>query len=324
MPSRNRSFIRLFITGAGVTLVFVLAAKSVYAQSDTIRIDTNLVTIPVSVLDRDGRYIPDLRKEDFRILEDNLEQEIARFETTKQGITVFLLLDVSGSMFQHLPQLTNAANAFVGQLRPDDQLIVATFDQYTNLLFGAKSVKEVRENKSIRLRINGSAVDTMIYDAAEFAFKKMRRIRGRKAIVLFSDGYGSGYTASSKSNIRDAEEGETPIYTVTYKADIRPLRSGHESEKAFRNRQENSQLAEEYMRSLARVSGGRNRTIQDVADLESTFLSFVQELSQQYSLSYYPSKLGKGGERRRITVQVRIPDAVVRARAEYIFRADNK
>jgi hypothetical protein len=95
-------FILLFIS--------IIFSKTVYAQNEIIRIDTNLVTVPITVLDREGRYVTNLKKEDFQIFEDGVEQEVAVFEPIEQPFTVLLLLDISGSMTYHMAELTKAAS----------------------------------------------------------------------------------------------------------------------------------------------------------------------------------------------------------------------
>src|SRR4051812_37363458 len=103
-------------------LVFIAFSKVSYAQEDVLRVDTDLVTIPVTVLDRDGRYVTNLGKPDFQVFEDGVEQEIAYFEPTVQPFTALLLLDTSGSMNNYLATLARAANAFISQLGDDDQI----------------------------------------------------------------------------------------------------------------------------------------------------------------------------------------------------------
>lgn len=287
------------------------------SQDETVRIETNLVTIPASVFDRNGRYITNLKKEDFQIFENGIEQEVTLFETVEQPITVFLLLDISGSMVNHLAQLKDASNVFFSQLRLDDQLMVATFDEQVRLLFNAKTVKDVRENKKLRLKINGLPSETMVYDAVEFSIKKMKKIRGRKAIILFSDGIGKGYNASASTNIEDAEENEALIYTIRF--DTNPkVRFSHETEKVFRKRLESSEIANNYMQTLSQVTGGLSYQLENIADLEKTFGSVAEELRQQYNLGYYPKTEGKKGERRQIKVKVNQPNVAVRARESYV------
>jgi VWFA-related protein len=286
-------------------------------QEDIIRVDTSLVTVPISVLDREGRFVTNLKKEDFQIFEDGVEQEVALFETTEQSVTVLLLLDVSGSMFNDLGGLTNATSNFLSQLRPNDKVMVATFNEWVDVLCGFKSVKDLRSDKKLRVKIDGRPPVTMVYDAVEFGLKKMKKIRGRKAIVLFSDGKGSGYNASAKSNIHDAEENEALVYTVQFNTFVIPLGYKLTKKDSERIKQEN-ETATLYMSELATKTGGRYFQMDNIGDLEKTFRLVAEELRQQYSLGYYPKQIGKEGERRQIKVRVKIPNLAVRARDSYV------
>jgi hypothetical protein len=91
---------------------------------DIIKVNTTLVTIPVSVMDRDGRYVPNLRKEDFRLWEDGVEQEVAFFASVDKPFSVVLMLDTSPSTQFRLEDIQDAAIAFVNQLRADDKVMV--------------------------------------------------------------------------------------------------------------------------------------------------------------------------------------------------------
>ncbi|MDQ4121759.1 MAG: VWA domain-containing protein [Acidobacteriota bacterium] len=296
-------------------LLFILIAsfKTGYAQDDVIRVDTDLVLIPATVLDRDGRYVTNLKKEDFQIFEDGIEQEVSLFEPTEQPFTVLLLLDRSGSMGRHMEELANASSTFVKQLRPNDQLIAATFANNVDVLFQATKIKDL--GKGIKLRPHPADNNTMIYDAVDFALKKMKKVRGRKAIVLFSDGAGTELLASPKSNLRDAEEQEAFIYTVQFNTFTAPHPKSNV--KAFYKAVE---VANNYMRDLAQVTGGRSYNIEDIANLDETFSLIANELGQQYSLSYYPKiEAGQKREVRQIKVKVRQPNLVVRARESYVI-----
>src|SRR6267378_3239663 len=104
------------------------------AQEDVVRISTSLIAIPVSVLDRNGRFVPDLREEQFRVFEDGIEQQIAYFESADKPFTVALLLDVSDSTRFKLKDIQDAAAEFLDQLRPDDRMLVIAFDRYVKLM----------------------------------------------------------------------------------------------------------------------------------------------------------------------------------------------
>jgi hypothetical protein len=97
-------------------------------EGDVIRFDTALVTVPVTVLDRNGRYVPQLRREDFRLYENGEEQKIAYFATTDSPFSVVLLIDTSGSTQFRLDDIQNAAINFVDKLKPSDSVMVMSFD----------------------------------------------------------------------------------------------------------------------------------------------------------------------------------------------------
>jgi hypothetical protein len=104
------------------------------SEGDVVRIETNLVTVPVSVLDRQGRFIADLKRDQFKVMENGVEQKIAYFEPTEKPFTVALVLDTSGSTIFHLWEIKEAAIAFAKQLRPQDRVLVVTFDEMVMLL----------------------------------------------------------------------------------------------------------------------------------------------------------------------------------------------
>ena len=101
------------------------ATQEQVGEGEVVRVNTTLVTVPVSVMDRNGRHIANLSKEDFRIFEDGAEQEVAYFAAVDTPFTVVLMLDTSASTWSKLGQIRDAAIAFVEQLRPEDQVMVS-------------------------------------------------------------------------------------------------------------------------------------------------------------------------------------------------------
>ena len=243
----------LIATGLFCCVIF---ANEVVGQDDVLRIESNLVSVPVSVLDRDGRYVTNLKKADFHLFEDGVEQNIDVFEPVDASISVVLLLDVSGSMIFDMRGLEGAAELFVGSLRPNDRIMVATFsDRITNVR-DFSTVDQFRKRGPMKLRVDGRPPVTMVYDAAEFAMKKVAKLKGRKAIVFLTDGIGEGISASQKSNFRLAEEGEALIYTVGF--DTNPIaQSKYESKDQYQKRLAAVADAVVYLKELARRSGGR-------------------------------------------------------------------
>jgi Mg-chelatase subunit ChlD len=103
-------------------------------EEEVVRVSTSLITVPVTVTDRDGKYVTDLRREEFHVFEDGVEQQIAFFEPVERSITVALLLDVSDSTKFRIKDIQEAAIAFLEQLRPEDRVIVVSFDKRVQLL----------------------------------------------------------------------------------------------------------------------------------------------------------------------------------------------
>ncbi len=182
---------------------------------DVIRVDTTLVTIPVSVTDRNGRYIPNLRKEDFRLWEDGVEQSVAFFASVDKPFSLVLMLDTSGSTRFRLEDIQDAAITFVNQLRQDDRVMVVSFDDQIRVLSEFTSDRN-RLRDAIRQTETGNG--TRLYDAVDLVMnQRVNSTSGRKAIVLFTDGVDTtSRHASYNSNVRDAEELDALIYPVQY------------------------------------------------------------------------------------------------------------
>lgn len=285
-------------------------------EGDVVRVESNLVTVPASIMDRDGRYITDLRKADFQIFEDGVEQEIAYFAPVEQPFTILFLLDLSGSMSDRLTDLENAVTAFLGQLRADDRLGAVAFADTSWVLVRFTKVSEL--SKGIRIRHRSDQSSTMIYDAVDDALERIKKEQGRKAIVLFSDGFGSGVLSSARDNLRKAEELDALIYTVQFN-------TLDEQPSHFVNRQKYYKRVEEgnrYMRDLARKTGGEPYRIESLSDLGRTFGLVADQLRRQYSLGYYPKRQLESGQQRQIKVRVRVPHLIVRARDGFIVDKD--
>src|SRR6185295_16632200 len=185
-------------------------------EGDVVKVDTTLVSIPVAVMDRDGKYIPDLAKDNFRIWENDVEQKVAYFASTEKPFTVALVIDTSASTRYKIEEIQEAAIAFVNQLRSDDKVVVVSFD---DKIRGAD-----RRPTSDRATLRNWILDTKIgsgtrlYDAVDQVINNVfNHIDGRKAIVLFTDGVDTtSKTASYESTLRDAEENDALIYPVEY------------------------------------------------------------------------------------------------------------
>ena len=181
-----------------------------------VRVDTSLVTVPVSVLDRQGRFVPNLKREDFSVFENGLEQSIAYFEPAEKPFTVALLLDTSASTHFHLSEIKEAAIEFTKQLRPQDRVLVISFNDEVLLLTEATNNLDTIETVIDENANPGNS--TRLYDAVDLTIKeRLNQIKGRKAIVLFTDGVDtSSQQATYRTTLREVEELDALIYPIQY------------------------------------------------------------------------------------------------------------
>ena len=323
-------------------------------EDEVVRVNASLVTVPVSVLDRDGRFIPGLRKNDFRIFEDGVEQEVAYFAPVEQPFTVALVIDTSGSTRFKMEEMQDAAIAFLDQLRPNDRVVVVSFDDDVRVLSEPTSDRSVLRAAIRRTRTGDG---TRLYDAVDLVIRQqLSRVQGRKAIVLFTDGVDTtSKHASYRSTLAEAEELDAMIYPIEYDtyADAGggggggwPGRSPYPSRRrggwgdivgvilgggvtignggggggGAGTSRGDYERAGEYLRGLADETGGRLYNADDIRFLEEAFTNIADELRQQYQLGYYPSRQSQTQEQRQIKVRVKRPNLVVRARDSYVYR----
>ena len=181
---------------------------------DTIKTDTDLVTVPVVATDLNGTYVADLQKEEFVLSEDGVKQDLAFFGTVATPFHVVLLLDTSASTEKKLTQIQEAASAFVDQLRSNDRVKVISFDDQVRELNDFTNDREAVKSSIHKIR---SGSGTKVYDAMELALDSVRRIKGRKAFVIFTDGvdWHSDH-ATYQSTIRWLDEEGVIVYPIRY------------------------------------------------------------------------------------------------------------
>jgi hypothetical protein len=180
---------------------------------ETLKIDTDLVTVPVIATDPNGNYVPDLRQADFHIAEDGVKQEVAFFGTVAAPFHVILMLDTSASTQDKL-RLIQQANAFVDQLQSADRVKVISFDDEV------VDRNEFTSDRSIlRAAISGTrpGKGTKVYDAMDLALATVRKIQGRKAIVIFTDGVDwHSDQATFDGTVRGLDEEGVIVYPIRY------------------------------------------------------------------------------------------------------------
>lgn len=181
---------------------------------ETLKTDTNLVTVPVIATSVEGGYLPDLQQSEFKVSEDGVQQEVSFFATVNAPFHVVLLLDTSASTREKLIVIRKAAIAFVAQLKSGDRVKVISFDDQV------RDLNEfTNDREALRSAINKteSGQGTKLYDAFDLALSSMRRIQGRKAVVLFTDGVDwRSDVASFDSTLKWLDEEGVIVYPIRF------------------------------------------------------------------------------------------------------------
>jgi VWFA-related protein len=325
-------------TPAKVLLLICVAALSLQAQTqpanqepeaEVLRTSTSLVGVPVIVKTKQGAYVPNLRRENFRVYEDGIEQEISNFETVDAPFTVILMLDVSDSTRVQLTEIQKAALAFLNQLRTADRAMIVSFDKQFSVLSGATGDRKVLSDAINRVQTGGG---TAIYDAVDTTLTTLlKKIPGRKAVVILSDGVDTASVrATDERTLSAANEQYALIYPIQYDSakDVASRQpddqfglvtyttpSGEPLDKAYLR-------GTRYLRRIADISGGRFQSSDTIKNLENSFSQIAAELREQYSVSFYPKNQNPKSRKRKLKIVVDAPDATVHARDSYVYKPD--
>lgn len=301
------------------------AASSERAQEvdedEVVRVDTKLVTLNVSVVDRgSGRGLTGLAQGDFKVYEDGAEQTLAHFESSAAPFDLFLLIDLSGSTREVVKLIQAAALRFVAAARPQDRIAIITFAG-TPVIVSPLTT----DRRALRSRINlidqpqGS---TKLYDALGFAMDQFTRDASgqrRRAIVLMSDGLdsslpnvsGDGSVLSYQSLRGLVQELDGVLYALW-------LNTEYEALSPDDVQPETVDLAHDRMRDLAEAGGGTFYEVERLSDLAGAYERVAADLGTVYSLSYRPTNIARDGGWRAIRINLpRHPQAAARGKRGY-------
>jgi Ca-activated chloride channel family protein len=268
---------------------------------DVIKLNARLVNLNVSVMDRRGRKVTDLGREDFLVFEDGVEQEITYFDHVAAPVNLVLLMDLSGSIGSKLDPVKRAARRFVESLNRDDRVAVATFTSRFNIVSGFTTDKGLLKDRI--KEIERPAGDTALYDAAWASFDLMSQTRQeRKAVVILTDGVDSAFHPDEQGSRRSfddlmmrAVEEDATVYPVYF--DTEPETGGHYSAEVFSR-------ARKQLQSLAEQTGGTYFSASRIEDLDGVYQRVSAELHSIYSLAYSAKDTRKDSRWRAIKVRI--------------------
>lgn len=326
LPKKSRTLRHL-----SCLLVLVICAAHVSAQSvepvDTVRVDSDLVNLTVSVINRDPAKAPImLQQNDFQVFEDGSPQTISFFATADTPFDLVLLLDLSGSLSQKIGLIRRSAKRFVDATRPTDRVGVVTFTDQPKV--ASQLTFDRRELKNSIDHIERPVGGTNFWDALRFVLENSfsDSTSRRTAVVVMTDGvdnalpdvFGEGSQTSFAdllSIIRHSETLVFPVYVDTEKEEAKIHRTPHSGYEIAR-----TQLDE-----IAAASGALVFKAGRLKDLDATYEKVTKDLSTVYTIGYQPSNSTKDGKWRAVAIKLPAqPDLAVRARAGYFAGSDRQ
>jgi Ca-activated chloride channel homolog len=323
-------------------------------QGSTIRVDTDLVMIDVKVTDRgNGSAVTGLRAEDFAVYEDGKQQKIALFSQNTVPLNVALVLDTSGSTQGEVGLMRQAARRFLDELRPKDRVALVAFSQDIRLLAEMTADRQTIEAGLDEITAGNG---TSFYDAMVVTLNDVfKRVEGRKAIVVLSDGVDSFGHYAYPHLLSVAESGAASFYVLEmntlaftlerllldcgnprhFKLSRKQLKKYGEQfekdslwwvtseycdltvEQKRKVTQRLYEVAHEELEELSSRTGGLTYPVQELKDLPKVYAKIAAELRTQYSLGYYPANERHDGQWRSLKVDVNAKGLTARAKPGY-------
>ena len=291
--------------------------RQVPQASGTVKVQTTLVNVFATVRDKHNGIISDLTKDDFKIYEDGTEQKVAFFaKESDMPITLAILMDTSGSMYNIMDAEKDAASRFVREImRKKDEAVVISFDTDVNLLadFTEDPAELARAMRRAAVNVDASGAGgtpgtvsspgggTNLYDAVYLAcHDELSTEAGRKALIVLSDAEDTGSKLSLDQAVESAQRSDAVIHVILI-----------QDPGAI------SGVGGAVASQMARDTGGRVIAVRNDKSLEKAFDEISEELRSQYVLGYTPTNQDRDGTFRKIKVEVSRPDSKILARRGY-------
>lgn len=267
-------------------------------DDDVVRVNTDLVILNATVLDKNGKFVPGLKRTDFQIFEDGAEQKLATFTAEETPFAAAILLDTSGSMETRLTLGRSAAIRFLEGLREEDVAAVYNFDNKVDQMQDFSPGRDLPARAfGLRTKMMTALNDAVLRAADDLA----KRDEKRRAIVVLSDG-GENYSRASSAKALDhALQAGATIYAVNM-SETGPGRDI---------------AGTSILKNLAEKSGGRYVASPGGQELRDSFAAIAEELGHQYTLAYRPINKERDGRWRTIQLKLTRPDVTVRTRKGY-------
>jgi Ca-activated chloride channel family protein len=320
----SRAVSRAVMPALAAWLLTVPSVPALHAGAGQFRTRTDLVSVYVTVTDKVGHLITDLKEEDFEVRDEGKPQKLTVFSNAVQPITIVVMLDRSGSMEDNFPLVQAAAERFIDQLGPEDKARIGNFSR--QIIISPPDFTTERETLRSILRHDMQDVGpSPVWTAVDRSITALAKQDGRRVILLFTDGHDSpqaGQIATSLKDVaRRAEVDEIMIYSIgladtdltmsayALHTQLGQLGTGDSAKRKLIK-------PDPGLKKLADQSGGSYFELTWDDDLPAVFTRVADELHHQYALAFPPAKLD--GSVHKLEVKVKRDGLVVRARKSYV------
>ena len=266
----------------------------VLKKGETVRLDVELALVNVTVTDPYDRLVTGLEPENFRVFEDNVEQEVVTFSSEDTAVSIGVILDLSGSMADKLGKAKQAALQFLKTANPQDEFFLVGFNEHAELLAPFTNNIEDLEGKMLTVSAKGK---TALLDAIYLGLNQMRNAgKGKRALLIISDGGDNSSRYNQKDIKRLVREADTQLYSVGI---FEPFE--------YRSRTPEELNGPTLLSEMAELTGGRSFTVENPNALPDIAAKIGAELRNQYVVGYHPSHKTHDARWRKIKVKLRTP-----------------
>ena len=297
-------------------------------QAPTFSVSVNLIKVPISIFDERGAMVQNLRREDFRIYEDGVQQDIRSFGRDSNPVSVVLLLDTSATVEKELKKIKEAAENFAAALSNGDRVSIITFADNADLALDWTANRKLVHKA---LRKVESGLRTALYDAMLIAAgDQLGGVEGRKAIVLLTDGLNNQSSVSFRDAALSTVQSQASLYvvskTIMVREAARTQRRVMMLSNIYKRMFGDDNYIEEFFRrreaefaDLSEKTGGRCFFPTDYDQVKDVYSQVAQELRSQYFLTYISNQRRMRNSFHEISVEYLPPASKINYRKGYYF-----
>ncbi len=267
----------------------------------SLSVDVPLVSLDAIVLTKDGQFIPGIKKDNFRVMEDGVPQQIINFGQTQAPITAVLLVEFSNSNYAFMTDALRASYAFADSLKKDDWVAIIEYDMHPNILLDFTQDKNKVYGALNMLRIPGFS-ESNLFDALVDTLDRLDRIQGRKVLVIVGSGLDTfSRITYDKAMKRVKESQNVTIFTVSTGEAFQIWAEGRLYGSM---RQMDFLQAKNQLRTFAEMTGGRAYNPRFEGEMPGIFQDIGQSVRNQYTLTYHPTNKALDGSYRKLKVEL--------------------